>query len=65
MAVARGTRLGPYEIESSIGAGGPALTEPPALTTLQPLTPPGVDRLVTWCLAEGPDNRWDPAHDVE
>jgi hypothetical protein len=65
MAVAPGTRLGPYEIESNIGAGGPALAEPPALTTLQPLTPPGVDRLAKWCLAKGSDDRWDSAHDVE
>ena len=39
-------------------------TEPPALATLQPLTPPGVDRLVRQCLAKAPEDRWDTAHDV-
>jgi Tol biopolymer transport system component len=38
--------------------------EPASLTTLQPLTPPGVDRLVRRCLAKSPDDRWDSAHDV-
>jgi len=38
--------------------------EPAALATLQPLTPPGVDRLVRRCLAKQPDERWDSAHDV-
>jgi len=38
--------------------------EPTPLATLQPLTPPGVDRLVRRCLAKDPDARWDSAHDV-
>jgi eukaryotic-like serine/threonine-protein kinase len=38
--------------------------EPPALATLQPLTPPALDRLVRQCLAKSPDDRWDSAHDV-
>jgi serine/threonine-protein kinase len=38
--------------------------EPVALTTLQPLTPPSMDRLVRKCLAKAPDDRWDSAHDV-
>jgi len=38
--------------------------DPPALPTLQPLTPPSVDRLVRRCLAKAPDDRWDSAHDV-
>jgi serine/threonine protein kinase len=39
-------------------------TEPPALASLQPLTPPAVDRLVRQCLAKAPDDRPDTAHDV-
>jgi len=39
-------------------------TEPPALATLQPLTPPALDRLVRRCLAKSPDDRPDTAHDV-
>jgi eukaryotic-like serine/threonine-protein kinase len=38
--------------------------EPPSAATLQPLTPPSVDRLVRRCLAKAPDDRWDSAHDV-
>jgi Tol biopolymer transport system component len=38
--------------------------EPPALATLQPLTPPGVDRLVRRCLAKDPDARWQTACDL-
>jgi serine/threonine protein kinase len=38
--------------------------EPAPLSTLQPVTPPGVDRLVRRCLAKDPDARWDTAHDV-
>ena len=38
--------------------------EPAALATLQPLTPPSLDRVVRKCLAKHPDGRWDTAHDV-
>jgi eukaryotic-like serine/threonine-protein kinase len=38
--------------------------EPAGLSTLQPLTPPALERLVRKCLAKRPDDRWDGAHDV-
>jgi eukaryotic-like serine/threonine-protein kinase len=39
--------------------------EPPAPpTAVQPLTPPGLDRLVRQCLAKAPDDRPDTAHDL-
>jgi hypothetical protein len=38
--------------------------EPAALSSLQPLTPPSLDRVVKKCLAKHPDDRWDTAHDV-
>jgi len=38
--------------------------EPPSLSSLQPLTPPALERLVKKCLAKAPDDRWDSAHDV-
>src|SRR5512139_1560466 len=38
--------------------------EPAPVSTLQPLTPPAVDRLVRQCLAKAPDDRPDTAHDV-
>jgi tetratricopeptide (TPR) repeat protein/TolB-like protein len=39
-------------------------SEPPPVSTLQPATPPLLDRLVQTCLAKRPDDRWDSAHDV-
>src|SRR5512136_2852631 len=38
--------------------------EPTPLSTLQPLTPPGVDRLVKRCLAKDPDDRWQSSADL-
>jgi hypothetical protein len=38
--------------------------EPGGLATLQPLTPPALERVVKKCLAKHPDDRWDTAHDV-
>ena len=38
--------------------------EPAPLSTLQPVTPPAVDRLVRQCLAKAPEDRPDTAHDV-
>ena len=38
--------------------------EPPRVSTLQPLTPPLLDRLVRRCLAKSPDDRPDSARDV-
>ena len=38
--------------------------EPPPLSTLQPLTPPALDRLVRRCLKKDPDDRWESARDV-
>jgi serine/threonine protein kinase len=54
-----------FEGTSAAGLIGNIMNaEPPALATLQPLTPPGVDRLVRQCLAKDPDDRWQNAHDV-
>ena len=38
--------------------------DPPPLSTLEPLTPPALDRVVTKCLAKDPDERWQSAHDL-
>jgi tetratricopeptide (TPR) repeat protein len=38
--------------------------EPAPLSSLQPLTPPALDRLVRRCLAKDPDDRWQHAADV-
>jgi Tol biopolymer transport system component len=37
---------------------------PPALSAIQPLTPPALERLVLACLAKDPDDRVQSAHDV-
>ena len=39
--------------------------EPAPLSTLLPVTPPGLDRLVKGCLAKEPDDRWQTAHDLK
>ena len=38
--------------------------EPPAVSTLQPLTPPLLDRVVKKCLAKEPEKRWQSAGDL-
>jgi serine/threonine protein kinase len=39
-------------------------TDPPALSTLTPVAPSMLDRLVQRCLAKKPDDRWQSARDV-
>lgn len=54
-----------FEATSAASLIGAILEREPApLSTLQPLTPPGIDRLVRQCLAKEPDDRPDTAHDV-
>ena len=38
--------------------------EPPLMSTLQPMTPPALDRAVKKCLAKEPEKRWQAASDV-
>src|SRR5262249_28728518 len=38
--------------------------EPPAISALQPMTPPGLDRIVRKCLAKDPEDRWQNAADL-
>jgi serine/threonine protein kinase/Tol biopolymer transport system component len=38
--------------------------EPPPMTSLQPMTPPALDRVVKKCLAKEPDARWQSASDL-
>jgi eukaryotic-like serine/threonine-protein kinase len=38
--------------------------EPPAMSSLQPMTPPALDRVVRKCLAKEPEKRWQAASDV-
>jgi Tol biopolymer transport system component len=39
-------------------------TDPAPISTLQPVTPPALDRLVKKCLAKEPEKRWQAASDV-
>jgi Tol biopolymer transport system component/predicted Ser/Thr protein kinase len=38
--------------------------EPPPMSSLQPMTPPALDRVVKKSLRKDPDERWQSAHDV-
>ncbi|MGB2888252.1 MAG: protein kinase [Candidatus Acidiferrales bacterium] len=38
--------------------------DPPPISTLQPMTPPLLDRVVKKCLAKDPEERWQNAHDL-
>jgi serine/threonine protein kinase/Tol biopolymer transport system component len=39
-------------------------TDPPPMISLQPMTPPSLDRAVRRCLAKEPDQRWQTASDL-
>ena len=39
--------------------------EPPAMSSLQPMTPPALDRVVKRCLAKDRDDRWQTTRDLE
>jgi eukaryotic-like serine/threonine-protein kinase len=38
--------------------------DPPSISSIQPLVPPALDRVIRTCLAKDPDDRWQTAHDV-
>jgi len=38
--------------------------EPPAISSVQPMSPPGLDRVVKKCLAKDPEDRWQNAGDL-
>jgi len=39
--------------------------EPAPISTLQPMTPPALERAIRRCLAKEPDDRWQTARDLE
>ena len=39
-------------------------SDPPLISSLQPMTPPALDRVVKKCLAKGPEKRWQAASDL-
>jgi serine/threonine protein kinase/Tol biopolymer transport system component len=40
-------------------------SEPPPISSLQPMTPVALDRIVKTCLAKDPDDRWQSAGDLK
>ena len=38
--------------------------DPQPISSVQPMSPPALDRVVKTCLAKDPDERWQSAHDV-
>ena len=54
-----------FEGESQASLIGAIMTSnPPPISTLQPMTPPALDHIVKRCLDKDPDDRFDTAHDV-
>jgi len=39
--------------------------DPPAISSLQPMMPPALDRVIKRCLSKDPENRWQTARDLE
>jgi serine/threonine protein kinase len=39
-------------------------TDPPPISSLQPMTPPALDRVVKKCLRKEPEDRWQNARDI-
>lgn len=39
-------------------------SQPPSVSTIQPMTPPALERLVSTCLKKDPEDRWQTAHDI-
>ncbi|MBI3666800.1 MAG: serine/threonine-protein kinase, partial [Acidobacteria bacterium] len=40
-------------------------SHPPAVSSIQPMSPPALDRMVKTCLAKEPDERWQSARDLK
>lgn len=61
--VAAGKRPFEGKTQASVAAAILA-TEPPPISSVQPLTPPAFERVVKVCMAKDPEERWQTAHDV-
>ena len=55
-----------FEGKTAASAMAAVLERDPApISTIQPTTPPALERLVRTCLEKDPDERWQTAHDVK
>ena len=61
--MATGTRAFTGKTQASL-IGAILRDDPPSMSSVQPMTPPALDRVVKACLAKEPDDRWQSAHDV-
>jgi eukaryotic-like serine/threonine-protein kinase len=54
-----------FQGQSEFGVASAILhKDPPPISTLQPLTPPALERTIRVCLAKDPDERWQSASDL-
>src|ERR1700674_5644678 len=54
-----------FQGKSQLGVASAILgKDPEAIGTLQPLTPPALERTIRVCLAKDPEERWQSARDV-
>ena len=54
-----------FEGKSQISVASAILEkDPPAISSVQPVSPPELDRVVATCLAKDPERRWQSAQDV-
>jgi Tol biopolymer transport system component len=61
--MATGRRAFEGKTQASV-IGAILATEPPPISSLQPLTPPALERLVKTCMAKDPDERRQTMHDI-
>jgi serine/threonine protein kinase len=65
VAYEMGTRKRAFQGDSQASVISAIMTsEPPPMSSLQPMTPPALDRVVKKCLAKNPDDRWHAAKDL-
>ncbi len=62
--MATGKRAFPGKSQASVVAAVLA-SEPKPISTIAPMSPPALDRVVKGCLAKDPEERWQTAHDVK
>ena len=59
------TGVRPFKGDTPASVIGAILRDdPPSISSLQPLTPAALDRVVSVCLARDPDDRWQSARDL-